>query len=105
MTAAVHIESSLRQLIRHLKPISPAAALLVVALAGCSAKVQGDAVRTAPSAMERSLPTPVELSQVLNAPMQANSSLQVGGAHVLRDDKPRQEHVHALSRERPRHSA
>lgn len=65
----------------------PAAVLLVVVLAGCSATVEGDAVRTVPSAVERALPTPVELGQVLNAPMQVNSSLQVGGAGVLRDDK------------------
>ncbi|MBF9327946.1 MULTISPECIES: sensor domain-containing protein [Mycobacteroides] len=65
----------------------PAVVLLAVVLAGCSATVEGDAVRTAPSAVERALSTPVELSQVLNAPMQVNSSLQVGGAGVLRDDK------------------
>lgn len=61
--------------------------LLAVVLAGCSATVEGDAVRTVPSAVERALPTPVELGQALNAPMRTGSSPQVGGADVLRDDK------------------
>lgn len=72
---------------QHMNRTLPAAALLVVVLAGCSTTVQGDAVRTAPNAVERALPTPVELSQVLNVPTQVNSSPQVGGADVLRDDK------------------
>lgn len=72
---------------QHMNRALPAAVLLVVVLAGCSTTVQGDAVRTAPNAVERALPTPVELGQVLNAPMQVDSSLQVGGADVLRDDK------------------
>lgn len=72
---------------QHMNRTLPAAALLAVVLAGCSATVEGDAVRTAPSAVERALPTPVELGQALNAPMRIGSSLQVGGADVLRDDK------------------
>jgi hypothetical protein len=58
-----------------------------VVLSGCSATVQGQAVRPPPTRAEQALPSPAALGQVLNRPMQIDSPPQVGGTEVLRDDR------------------
>jgi PknH-like protein len=63
------------------------ALLCAVVLAGCSATVQGHALRPGPSSAEQALPSPAALGRVLNFPMQIDSPPQVGGTEVLRDDR------------------
>ena len=64
-----------------------AAVLVLSLLAGCTATVAGQAVRTPPNAVERALPNSSELGRVLGLPMESESLPQVGGIEALRDDK------------------